>query len=109
MRLAWSGNEHVGCLYLRYNAVDAIHTNLFSTKRNAADSPLLRLPVELRARIFSMVPVYFLDGEDDAEDPQRPSAGLLQTCRQTYQEASIYCEQECVLPNLGFTLVALLG
>lgn len=54
-----------------------------------------------------MVPVYFLDGGDDAEDPQRPNAGLLQACRQTYQEAKIYCKQECVLPSVGFALVAL--
>jgi hypothetical protein len=54
-----------------------------------------------------MVPGYFFEGDDDAEDPQRPNAGLLQGCRQTYQETEIYCKQECVLPSVGFALVAL--
>ena len=66
-----------------------------SAKRNSTVSPLLRLPAELRNRIISLVPGYWIEYLSAINDEDgyagRANAGLLLACRQTHYEAEIYC------------------
>ena len=75
-------------------------TNLTSTKRNLIESPLLRLPAELRHCIFSMLPSYTMAWERDPETFESyvllrcGNTEILEVCRQIYDEAREYFDIE---------------